>query len=173
MARVTVTAFTAARMLAIEQSTVTGGRITGDNLILTTRDGSTIVAGSVKGPQGDRGEAGGIWDATSTLKGALKLAGNIGGSADVPKITGTLEATVDTSATKVVGTWTHPVTNVVAAVESTAREMLALLRRTDYLARNAIVAKGAAKVLWAGSEAEYLALPLAERNDIGFNGIIY
>lgn len=173
MARVTVTAFTAARMLAIEQSTVTGGRITGDNLILTTRDGTTIVAGSVKGPQGDRGEAGGIWDATNILKGALKLAGNIGGTADIPKVVGTLEGTVDVSATKAIGTWTNPVTNAVSAVESTVREMLALLKRTDVLARQAIVAKGTAKVLWSGSEAEYLALPLAERNDVGFNGIIY
>lgn len=173
MARVTVTAFTAARMLAIEQSTVVGGRITGDNLILTTRDGTTIVAGNVRGRPGDRGEAGGIWDATSELKGALKLAGNIGGSADMPKVTGALDGTVDLSTAKIIGVWTNPVTSAVSAFESTAREMLALVKQVDVLARGAIAARGKAKVLWSGTEAEYLALPLAERNDPGFNGIVY
>ncbi len=54
----TVTGFTAERMLAIENSTVVDGEIVGDNLILLTRDGTEIDAGSVKGEKGDTGPIG-------------------------------------------------------------------------------------------------------------------
>lgn len=57
----TVTGFTAARMLEIENSTVVDGEVTGDNLILVTRGGTQIDAGSVRGatgPKGDVGQAG-------------------------------------------------------------------------------------------------------------------
>ena len=67
MARVTVTAFTAARMLAIENSTIVGGRVTNDNLVLTTRDGTSITAGNVRGQQGVRGEPGGRPDREGRL----------------------------------------------------------------------------------------------------------
>lgn len=48
-----VTGLTAARMLAIEAASVVSGAISGDNLILTKHDGSTINAGNVRGPKGD------------------------------------------------------------------------------------------------------------------------
>lgn len=51
----TVTGLTAARMLAIEAASVVDGDISGDNLILTKHDGSTINAGNVRGPAGTDG----------------------------------------------------------------------------------------------------------------------
>jgi hypothetical protein len=54
----TVTGFTAEKMLEIENETVNDGEIVGDNLILTTRDGTPIDAGNVRGPKGDKGDTG-------------------------------------------------------------------------------------------------------------------
>lgn len=54
----TVTGFTSARMLQIENTTVVDGDVVGDNLILKTRAGTTIDAGNVRGPKGDTGPAG-------------------------------------------------------------------------------------------------------------------
>lgn len=54
----TVTGFTAERMLVIENSTVVDGEVQGDNLILLTRDGTPIDAGSVRGPKGETGAVG-------------------------------------------------------------------------------------------------------------------
>jgi hypothetical protein len=51
----TVTGFTAARMQEIEDASVIGAHITGDDLVLETHDGGTIVVGSLRGPQGDVG----------------------------------------------------------------------------------------------------------------------
>lgn len=51
----TVTGFTSGRMLAIEAGSVVSGAVSGDNLILTKHDGSTINAGNVRGPQGVTG----------------------------------------------------------------------------------------------------------------------
>lgn len=53
----TVTGYTAARMQAIEDSAVVDGVVVGDNLILSRHDGSTIDAGSVRGPQGPIGSS--------------------------------------------------------------------------------------------------------------------
>src|SRR6266540_644103 len=50
-----VTGFTAARMLAIENASIVDGDISGDNLILTKHDGSTVNAGNVRGPAGTDG----------------------------------------------------------------------------------------------------------------------
>ncbi len=47
-----VTVYTAARMLAIENGTVTAARLEGDDLILTTHGGTDINVGSVRGIQG-------------------------------------------------------------------------------------------------------------------------
>jgi Chaperone of endosialidase len=52
-----VTSFTAERMLEIENTTVVDGEVQGDNLILVTREGTLIDAGSVRGPQGTPGPA--------------------------------------------------------------------------------------------------------------------
>ena len=51
----TVTGFTAARMLAMENATVINGSISGDNLTLITRGGTHINAGDVRGPVGPPG----------------------------------------------------------------------------------------------------------------------
>lgn len=51
----TVTGYTAAHMKTIEDTTVVSGSISGDNLILTLRNGGTINAGNVRGPQGVQG----------------------------------------------------------------------------------------------------------------------
>ena len=173
MARVTVTAYTAERMLAIERSTVTGGRITNDNLVLTTRDGTTITAGNVRGTKGDRGEPGGVWDATDVLKGAVKLAGNFGGTADLPKVTGALEATVDATQAKITGSWIDTTSGATANTTFSFGQLLTIINRAALLSENSITRKGRAKVLWSGSESEYLAVPTAERNDPGFNAIVY
>lgn len=52
----TVTVFTAARMLAIENASVVDGEVVGDNLILTRHDATTIDAGDVRGPMGLPGD---------------------------------------------------------------------------------------------------------------------
>lgn len=68
----TVTGLTAIRMLAIEAASVVSGVISGDNLILTKHDGSTINAGNVRGPQGVQGIPGSI----SSSPAGGDLAGN-------------------------------------------------------------------------------------------------
>jgi hypothetical protein len=50
-----VTGLTAARMMAIEAASVVSGIVSGDNLILTKHDGSTINAGNVRGATGAPG----------------------------------------------------------------------------------------------------------------------
>lgn len=54
----TVTGFTAARMLEIENTTIVDGNIVGDDLILEQRDGTDINAGNVRGPTGLTGATG-------------------------------------------------------------------------------------------------------------------
>ncbi|MET0786862.1 MAG: hypothetical protein ABWY25_09165, partial [Paenisporosarcina sp.] len=54
----TVTSFTAERMLAIENTTVVDGDVIGNDLVLLTREGTQINAGSVRGPQGIQGLVG-------------------------------------------------------------------------------------------------------------------
>jgi len=51
----TVTGYTSARMNAMEAATVIAGTVTGDNLILTTRGGTQINAGNVRGATGIQG----------------------------------------------------------------------------------------------------------------------
>lgn len=52
-----VTGLTAERMIEMENATVIGGHIDGEDLILETKDGTLINAGSVIGPRGDPGSA--------------------------------------------------------------------------------------------------------------------
>lgn len=54
----TVTGYTAEKMKQIEDTTVVDGDVIGSNLILTQRNGATINAGSVLGPQGIQGPPG-------------------------------------------------------------------------------------------------------------------
>lgn len=51
----TITGFTAARMLEIENESIVDGNVVGDNLILVRRDLVEINAGSVRGPIGTPG----------------------------------------------------------------------------------------------------------------------
>ena len=51
----TVTGLTAERMIEMENATVVSGEVVGSNLILHTRDGTLINAGSVIGPMGPAG----------------------------------------------------------------------------------------------------------------------
>jgi hypothetical protein len=53
----TVTGYTSARMLEIEESTIIDGEIVGSDLILNPRVGTPINAGNVRGPQGVPGTA--------------------------------------------------------------------------------------------------------------------
>lgn len=53
----TVTGFTAARMLEIENSTVVGGKVVNDHLMLATRGGVQLDAGAVRGAKGDKGDS--------------------------------------------------------------------------------------------------------------------
>jgi microcystin-dependent protein len=66
----TVTGYTAEKMKVIEDTTVVDGTISGDDLILVTRNGTPINAGNVRGPQGVPGPSG---DA-----GSVELASPIG-----------------------------------------------------------------------------------------------
>src|SRR3954453_16358382 len=59
----TVTSYTAERMKQIEDTTIVGGSISGNNLMLTRRDNVQLNAGNVRGPQGIQGLTG----ATSIL----------------------------------------------------------------------------------------------------------
>lgn len=58
-----VTGYTSTRMKQIEDETVVGGSIVGDDLILETREGTPINAGDVRGPQGDKGDTGEVTQA--------------------------------------------------------------------------------------------------------------
>lgn len=53
----TITGLTAERMITMENATVISGQVVGTSLILTTRGGQTINAGSVQGPIGPAGGA--------------------------------------------------------------------------------------------------------------------
>lgn len=73
----TVTSFTADRMLAIENASVIGGEVVGDNLILTRKDGSQINAGSVRGAPGLRGFTGTPGEVTNAaLTSAINTVNN-------------------------------------------------------------------------------------------------
>lgn len=54
----TITVYTAAHMKEIEDSTVVSGQVVGSDLHLLTRDGTPIIAGTVRGPQGLQGPPG-------------------------------------------------------------------------------------------------------------------
>lgn len=54
----TITGLDAARMKLIEAASIVTGVIRGDNLVLTTKGGTEVVAGNVRGPKGDKGDTG-------------------------------------------------------------------------------------------------------------------
>lgn len=51
----TVTGLTAERMIAIEDASIVGGTIVGDNLVLSSHGGDDFIAGNVRGPEGPAG----------------------------------------------------------------------------------------------------------------------
>lgn len=71
----TVTGLTAERMIESENMSVVGGDIVGDNLVLTTRGGDTINAGSVRGPQGPQGPAISSLDQVADVNAPTPLVG--------------------------------------------------------------------------------------------------
>lgn len=169
MATVTVNGFTAARALEIEQAAIVGGRIVGDNLILTTRAGDDQAAGNVRGPKGNKGDAGGVWDATDVLTGGVRLAGNLGGTAEVPKVKGALEATVDLSAAMIRATVVID-ENPPQDVEFSAAQFLAAV--VNRFNSPSVNARGEMEDLWLGTLAAYNALTSAEKNATGFVAVI-
>ena len=172
MTRVTVTAFTAARMFEIEQNAVVSGRIVDDNLILVTKGGNDITAGSVRGRPGPKGDPGGVWDATSEITGAVKLAGNLGGTAEVPTVTGALDDTVDLSAATISGTWVDPATDEEVPIEASGRDILERVATMEPKVAGKVNAKGSVKDFWSGSQTKYLELPEEVRNASGFVAVI-
>lgn len=172
MAGTTVTSYTAARMFAIEQASIVAGRVANGILILRAKSGDEIVAGDIRGPKGDRGEPGGIWDATAELRGAIKLAGNIGGTADLPVVTGELTNKVDFSKSIVKGSWVNPANNQTQAIQATGQELLQRIAVMEPRVTGAVQAAGKTKTLFTGTSAEYLALPETTRNAVGFVAII-
>lgn len=68
----TVTGLTKERMTAMEAATVISGTVVGDNLRLTTRGGTNITAGNVRGPVGPPGS--GHIICTSTTRPAMVVA---------------------------------------------------------------------------------------------------
>lgn len=61
----TVTGYTAQRMQQIEDESIVDGNVVSGELILVQRNGTTINAGNVVGPQGATGTTGGIAEAPS------------------------------------------------------------------------------------------------------------
>lgn len=167
MATVVVTGYTAAKMQEIEQASVISGQVIGDDLVLKTKGNTTIVAGNVRGPKGDKGDQGGVWDATSTKTGAIMLAGNIGGTASSPKVTGTLDSTIDLSAAQVLAT-----IPVLGPIWRSANQLMVLLYQVKTTAEAAVPKSGSTTALWAGSQSEYDALPTATKNAAGFVAVV-
>lgn len=163
MAITTITGLTAQRMINIEQASVVSGRIEGDNLILTTKGGQPITAGNVRGPQGDPGPYGGPLDATATVTGGVRLAGNLTGTSVVPEITGNLNSSVNLSAAQGTGTYGGtPTTLSVANIIVRLMEITA-----KYLKKS-----GTADTVWSGTEAQYAALAPATKNAAGFIAVV-
>lgn len=68
----TVTVFTAARMKQIEDETITDASLSGDHLVLMTRNGQDIDVGSVKGDKGDKGEEGlQFWTSATAINSVI------------------------------------------------------------------------------------------------------
>ena len=173
MARVTVTSFTAARMLEIEQSSVVDGHVQEDSLVLVTRGGSEIVAGNVRGPRGIKGDPGGVPDATNSAKGGVRLYGNLGGSADTPLVTGALGSSVDASLATAstpnnAGWGGGPAGGVVMSL----RQIVHQVQANYYALQRTVTKGGNAVTLWGGTVNEYNDLPEGVRTSPGFIAVV-
>lgn len=163
MAITTITGLTAQRMINIEQASVVSGRVEGDNLILTTKGGQPITAGNVRGPQGDPGPYGGPLDATATVTGGVRLAGNLGGVSTNPQVTGALDNTVSVTNATATSTYAGSTQTLgVGVIFQNLREVM-----TKYLRKG-----GTASEVWSGTEAQYAALAPAVKNSAGFIAVV-
>lgn len=88
---------TSSRVVASRQDLVVGGSVSGDNLILTKYDGSTINAGSVRGPVGPTQPAPRLLTATSTSAASIA-------NATVVAVTGWTFAAGDSTIATISGT---------------------------------------------------------------------
>lgn len=85
----TVTGLTAARMLELAGANIVAARVDEGVLILSTRDGDDVIAGDIRGPQGDIGPAGGV-NSINTKKGDVTITlSDLGG---VPQSQGATES---------------------------------------------------------------------------------
>lgn len=164
MAITTITGLTAQRMIQIEQASVVSGRVEGDNLILTTKGGQPITAGSVRGPQGVPGPPGGPVDATPTVTGGVRLTGNFKGTATNPQVTGALDSSVSVTNATATSTYSGSMQTLgLGVIFQNLREVMA-----KYLRKS-----GTASEVWCGTEAEYTALPAGTKNAVGFIAVVF
>lgn len=109
----TVTAFTAARSLQIENSSVTSGAVDSNgNLILTTRGGTPINAGYVVGPAGT--PVGSIEQTVKNSSGVAIAKGNvvyISGAIDGTALIAKAQANSDATSSKVLGLASEAINN--------------------------------------------------------------
>ena len=68
-----VTGLIATRMLAIEANSIVDGDIVGDNLVLKKHNGSTVVAGNVRGAPGVNGDPGGTGPPGPLITGVISM----------------------------------------------------------------------------------------------------
>lgn len=163
MAITTITGLTAQRMIQIEQASVVSGHVEGDNLILTTKGGQPITAGSVRGPKGDPGPYGGPVDATPTVTGGVRLTGNLKGTSVDPRVTGALDNSVSVTNATATSTYSGSSQTLgIGVIFQNLREVMA-----KYLRKS-----GTAAEVWCGTEAQYTALPSATKNAAGFIAVV-
>ncbi len=109
----TVTAYTAARSLQIENSSVTSGTVDANgNLILTTRGGTPINAGYVVGPAGT--PVGSIEQTVKNSSGVAIAKGNvvyISGALDGTALIAKAQANSDATSSKVLGLASEAINN--------------------------------------------------------------
>ena len=109
----TVTAYTAARSLQIENSSVTSGAVDANgNLILTTRGGTPINAGYVVGPAGT--PVGSIEQTVKNSSGVAIAKGNvvyISGALDGTALIAKAQANSDATSSKVLGLASEAINN--------------------------------------------------------------
>ena len=163
MAITTITGLTAQRMIEIEQASVVSGTVEGNNLILTTKGGQPITAGNVRGPKGDPGPYGGPVDATSTVTGGVRLAGNLKGTSIDPRVTGSLDSSVSLTNATATSTYAGAAQTLgIGVIFQNLREVMA-----KYLRKS-----GTASEVWCGTEAEYNALAAGTKNAVGFIAVV-
>ena len=169
MAQVTVTALTAAKMQEIADASITSGRVSGDNLILTTKDGVDVAAGNVRGPQGIQGPVG--------PAGGAQIAGNLGGTTDVPTVTGALDGTVDASLATVTADYagtvfTKSLAEFITAMGTISSNLAGLSATVADVNQRKVEKAGETVTLWSGTQAAYDALPTATKTSAGFVAVV-